>query len=339
MKHWIWSLLGLLAIGWTQAQAGGGWSDRRMRRQADRFLRTMPDSLQARQARAVVRARMGDGAELAAVRSARNRPHRLSRGVRTREQSEKLRLYEPCGTEERLLPLLVYLHGGGWTFGSINSCARFCDALAATGRVRVLAVDYRLAPEHPFPGGYVDCVEAVRYAVAHAKELGIDPVRISVGGDSAGGNLAVATALGGECAGAIESLILFYPVTKAFADGSASWERFGRGYGLDTVLMDQFNRAYAPAVPSGVSLIDVGLASAEAVADLPRTLLVAAGRDILRDQGAEFAGRLPAGKIRRVEFPEAVHLFITVPGQEEAFRAAVTLASEFLELIASPKER
>ncbi len=147
------------------------------------------------------------------------------------------------------------------------------------------------------------------------------------------------TALGGECAGAIESLILFYPVTKAFADGSASWERFGRGYGLDTVLMDQFNRAYAPAVPSGVSLIDVGLAPAEAVADLPRTLLVAAGRDILRDQGAEFAGRLPAGKIRRVEFPEAVHLFITVPGQEEAFRAAVTLASEFLELIASPKER
>lgn len=313
--------------------AGEGKKLRRaMREEADAFLRAMPQGLQADQARAVTRAIEGDDTALRAVRAARNQPPTLSANVAVRELSATLRLYEPVGTEEgRPLPLLIYLHGGGWTFGSINSCGRFCDAMAATGRVKVLAVDYRLAPEHPYPCGYRDCVEAVKYALARAAELGIDPGRIVVGGDSAGGNLAVATALDPECVGKIEALVLFYPVTRAFADGSASWERYGEGYALDTALMNRFNRAYAPRIPSGDSRIDVGLASAEELAVLPRTLLVAAGRDILRDQGLEFARRLPAGKARRVEFPGAVHLFITVPGQETAFRRSVTLATDFID--------
>lgn len=304
-----------------------------MREEADAFLRAMPQGLQEEQTRAVARAIEGDYAGLWAVRAARNRPPIVSEGVRVRELSPTLRLYEPIGTAEegRTLPLLIYLHGGGWTFGSINSCGRFCDAVAATGRVKVLAVDYRLAPEHPFPCGYLDCVEAVKYAVLQAGELGVDPKRIVVGGDSAGGNLAVAAALDPEWGGRIEALVLFYPVTKAFADGSASWKRYGEGYALDTALMVQFNRAYTPRMPSGISRIDVGLASAAELAALPRTLLVAAGRDILRDQGLEFSGMLPADKVRRVEFPEAVHLFITVPGQETAFRRAVMLAAEFID--------
>ena len=131
------------------------------------------------------------------------------------------------------LPQLLYLHGGGWTFGSINSCGRFCDAQAASGKMRVIALDYRLAPEHPYPEGLDDCVSAVNYIIDHAAELHIDANHITIGGDSSGGNLALATALSETCCGKIESLLLFYPVTKAFDDGSESWQQYSKGFGLD----------------------------------------------------------------------------------------------------------
>lgn len=301
-----------------------------IRQQADSFLLTMPRKLQSRQARAVKKAISGNGTELAEVRTARDRFPAISAGVHVRELSPCLRLYEPDETEERQMPLLIYLHGGGWTFGSVNSCGRFCDALAATGKMKVLAVNYRLAPEHPYPCGYHDCIGAVEYAVARSRELGIDTCRISIGGDSSGGNLAIATALSPECRGSIESLVVFYPVTKAFDDRSASWKAFRRGYALDASLMKQFNRAYTSRIPSETWQIDVGLAPDSVLEHLPRTLLVAAGRDILRDQGEEFARRVPRGRIQRIEFPGAVHLFITVPGQEAAFRSSVVLTARFL---------
>ena len=105
-----------------------------------------------------------------------------------------MRLYSPINCD-RPLPLLIYLHGGGWTFGSINSCARFCNAIASSGKIKVLAVDYRLAPEHPYPAGLDDCCDAVEFAIDNATTLGIDADKISVGGDSSGGNLSIATAI------------------------------------------------------------------------------------------------------------------------------------------------
>lgn len=172
---------------------------------------------------------------------------------------------------------------------------------------------------------------AVEKAIAgdNAALLGIDASRISAGGDSSGGNLALAVALSDECRGALESLVLFYPVTKAFADGSESWRRYGSGYGLDADLMEAFNRAYLGGTDSENHAVSVGLCSGEQLRRLPRTLLVAAGRDILRDQGCELAEK-SGGRIERVEFPDAVHLFITVPGQDEAFRKAVDLTYEFI---------
>jgi acetyl esterase len=136
-------------------------------------------------------------------------------------------------------------------------------------------------------------------------------------------------ALSDECRGALESLVLFYPVTKAFADGSGSWRKYGSGYGLDADLMEAFNRAYLGGTDSENHAVSVGLCSGEQLRRLPRTLLVAAGRDILRDQGCELAEK-SGGRIERVEFPDAVHLFITVPGQDEAFRKAVDLTYEFI---------
>lgn len=118
-------------------------------------------------------------------------------------------------------------------------------------------------------------------------------------------------------------------MTKAYADGSRSWADFGSGYGLDAEIMEEFNRAYLAGSDAANPAVSVALGSDGELAALPRTLLVAAGRDILCDQGRELAARL-GSRATRVEFPEAVHLFITVPGQERAFRKSVELTVSFL---------
>ncbi len=106
----------------------------------------------------------GDTVPLTRIRASRNIPTPLPTDVNAIYITPALRLYTPVKKNQSPLPLLIYLHGGGWTFGSINSCARFCQTLAATGNVIVLAVDYRLAPEHPFPDGLEDCIRAVKLA-------------------------------------------------------------------------------------------------------------------------------------------------------------------------------
>lgn len=300
-----------------------------MRQQADDFLKAMPQGLQQRQTEAVEAAMAGDNTALEAVRNARNTPPAPDPAVATRMLTPTLRLYEPANNSHTPLPVLVYLHGGGWTFGSINSCGRFCNAMAATGRLKVVAVDYCLAPEHPYPEGLDDCVAAVELVKTHAAELGIDTAHIVVGGDSSGGNLALATALTDRVRGRVESLVLFYPVTKAFADGSDSWRLYGKGYGLDADIMEAFNRAYTRRADPRQPLISIALASGQSLAALPRTLIVSAGRDILCDQGWELAKRM-GPRATRIVFEDAVHLFITVPGQDEAFAQAVRCAADFV---------
>ena len=306
-----------------------------MRIQADRFLHNMPADLQHRQTLAILQALDGDFSDLTAVRNARNARPQYADNVDTRMIAENMRIYEPKGSRDRLLPVLLYLHGGGWTFGSINSCGRFCNAMAASGATRVVVLDYRLAPEFPYPDGLNDCVRAVEYLTEHAGELRIDSARITLGGDSSGGNLALATALTEACRGKIESLLLFYPVTKAYPDGSESWELYGKGFGLDEEIMVAFNRAYTLRADARSSSISVGLCSDEALDALPRTLLVAAERDILRDQGKAFAERM-GNKARRIEYEGSVHLFITVPGQDAAFEKAVSDALEFITAADAP---
>ena len=165
------------------------------RREADRFLSAMPDGLQEQQTQAILQAIQGDTVPLTRIRVSRNIPIPLPTDVNSLQITPSLRLYTPVKKNQSPLPLLIYLHGGGWTFGSINSCARFCQTLAATGNVIVLAVDYRLAPEHPFPDGLEDCIRAVKLARKKALEWGSSPELVSIGGDSAGGNLALSATL------------------------------------------------------------------------------------------------------------------------------------------------
>lgn len=306
-------------------------SDSIMRVEAEAFRRGLPEGLQSSQKDAILRAIEGDCEALERVRHGRNSKPPLREGVVARDISPTMRLYGPEGVGGAL-PLLIYFHGGGWTIGSINSCARFCQEVAASGKARVLAVDYRLAPESPYPAGLEDCREAVGFAFGNAAEIGADSDRVFVGGDSSGGNLALATALSGdECCRRLAGVVCFYPVTKAYPDGSASWAAYGSGYGLDADLMEAFNSAYIGHLKGDVAGdVNVGDLSDEALEHLPRTLLVAAGRDILCNQGREFATRVGAQRLTRVEFPQAVHLFITVGGQPEAFRRAVELTVGFI---------
>lgn len=320
--------------GMAEADSGQTELDERMRLEADTFLARLPAGLQSQQRDAVRAAIAGNSAPLNRVRASRNSAPPAEAGVSVTELSPTLRLYRNTARGAAApAPLLVYFHGGGWTFGSLNSCARFCAALCRTSGVTVLAADYPLAPEYPYPAAPDACEAAVRLALDKAAEWGCDTSRVAVGGDSSGGNLALAAALrllrnGDE---RLSRLLLFYPVVDARPDASASWRDYAVGYGLDADLMEAFNAAYAADAPERPD-ISVALADAALLRRLPATLLVAAGRDILADQGARFAEQLDAlgVDIRRVVFPSAVHLFITVPGQSAAFDAAVKLCGEFL---------
>ena len=319
--------------------------------EADDFIDDMAEGLQDRQCDAVLHAMRGQTGELTNVRMSRNVTVDLSENVERNDiigdgsaRGIKMRLYKPKSLGKSPLPLLVYFHGGGWVFGSINSCSGYCDALAASGKVMVLAVDYSLAPENPFPSGLMDCVSAVEYAVSHIEEWGGSISLISVGGDSSGGNLAVATALYLQDQPQpieLKSLVLFYPVVKAYADKSASWKEYSRGYGLDSRLMNSFNEAYVNNVSAKADdknydvrnpLISPAEAEKIKLAKLPPVLIIGAERDILYDQGKDFASTLNqlGNDVEHITFPGAVHLFITVKGQPTAFSKAVALTDAFL---------
>lgn len=311
--------------------------------EADVFLNNMPAGLQDEQCEAIEHALVGESSALEAIRDSRNSETRVSDKVICENISDNLRLYVPEQRKGKKLPILLYLHGGGWTFGSINSCARFCGELAATGNVIVLAVNYRLAPENPYPCGLIDCVEAFKYAQFHAKEWGSSSDLVSIGGDSSGGNLAIVTVLSLMKMGDAvpNSLVLFYPVVSAWNDESDSWKKYSKNTALDGELMEAFNRAYCEGVykigqenPRKNPFISPSLANDEDLARFPKILFMAAERDILYDQGLQFSTHLTllGVEVERRVLEGSVHLFITVPGQEKAFREAVRSAEEFLSI-------
>lgn len=326
MKRFLRAIACLPVILYATDSLAAQSTDTLMLCEADVFISNLPAGLQQFQKQAIEKAIKGDASTLNEVRNSRNIPSALSPGVHAVYLTPTMCLYEK-EHDSNTLPLLIYLHGGGWTFGSINSCSRFCNAVAASGKARVLAVDYRLAPEHPFPAALDDCSAALDFVEANYTRLRTQPEYVSIGGDSAGGNLALATALRNNHT-RVRSLVLFYPVIKAFADDSPSWNTYRTGYGLDADLMQTFNDAYTLGADPCDKYISFDSTDGDNF-DLPPTLLINAGRDILCDQGKEFADRFP-DKVRRIVFPHAVHLFITVPGQPAAFEKAVELTVGFL---------
>ncbi|ANI92884.1 alpha/beta hydrolase [Dietzia timorensis] len=237
------------------------------------------------------------------------------------------RLYRPT-RENTTLPLLVFIHGGGFGAGTLDSHDVTCRYFATRGQVAVLSVDYRLAPEFPYPTPLDDCVAAFRWAREHAEELRIDPERIALAGDSAGGNLTAATCLrlrdAGEVGPAFQ--MLFVPVTTAEAGGGGtdSFTTFARGPYLTAEHIKYFTGAYLPS-DDLIGEPYVSPLLAEDLSGLPSAHVAVAGFDPLRDQGEAYARRMrEAGvrvSLRRHE--TIVHPFVNSVGVNAAARSAV----------------
>src|SRR5262245_19255213 len=201
-----------------------------------------------------------------------------------------LRHYRPKGAgPNQALPALVYIHGGGFVIGDLDTHDVLCRTLANAANCSVLSVEYRKAPEAPFPAAVDDCFAAVRWASANAAALGIDAARIAVGGDSAGGNLAaVVSLLARDASGpAIAFQLLIYPGTD-FRMGFQSVERNGTGYLLTKDGMLYFRGHYVPRAEDWLDWRASPIL-AGSLAGLPPAYVLTAGYDPLVDEGAAYA--------------------------------------------------
>jgi acetyl esterase len=240
-----------------------------------------------------------------------------------------LRLYRPAS--ERPLPTLLYFFGGGWVLGTIDTADGVARSLANSSGALVAVVGYRLAPEHPFPAATDDCYAAVRWVAEHAEEIGADPARLAVGGDSAGGNLAAGVTLRARTGGpALAGQLLVYPNTDQLADDQSMraaddpflFNRHSVAWYRQHYLTDPGDAASPLASPL----------RADSLAGLPPALVITAEYDPLRDQGEAYARRL-AGDGVRVElsrYPGMAHGFFTMIGTVDASRAANAQAASRL---------
>jgi acetyl esterase len=227
----------------------------------------------------------------------------------------RLRVYRPAGSSStEVLPCLVFAHGGGWVFGDLETHDHLARSLANAAGCAVLAVDYRLAPEHPFPAAVEDMAEAVSHAVAMAGPLRINPTRIAVGGDSAGGNLAAVAAILSRN-GLLPPLAcqaLIYPVTD-MTQRHPSFGRFTRDVPLTAGLMRWFRGHYAPAEASWQDVRASPL-RALSLTGLAPAVVLTVGHDPLRDEGIDYAQRLEAEgvRVRHLHASDLVHGALTM---------------------------
>lgn len=235
-----------------------------------------------------------------------------------------IRVYTPVGADESVLPGIVYFHGGMGMFCNLDTHDGLCRLLANASGCRVISVDYRLAPEHPFPAGPGDAWFAVRWAFEFADRLGIDPNRIAVAGDSAGGTLAALTCLLARESGGpdIALQVLLCPVTDLFAE-SASWRELGTGHFIDRETFVWARDQYVP----GADPNDWRISPLRAwdFSNLPPAHIHTAEFDPLRDEGQAYADAMRAagGQVAYTCHAGMIHHFYCMAGAITHARDAV----------------
>jgi acetyl esterase len=234
----------------------------------------------------------------------------------------RVRHYAPAAPDPQ--PLTVYLHGGGFTIGDLDTHDEACRILCAEGRIHVLSVEYRLAPEHPFPAALDDTRAALRWAQAHAAELGADPARVALGGDSAGGNLAAVISLETRGEGPPAAQLLIYPATDR-KNTRPSQQLFGEGYFLSNADRAAFTGFYLDGTGTPERDWRVSPLYAADHAGLPPALVVTAGFDLLRDEGDAYADALrQAGSpVVRTRVDAHGHGFLHMTGVSPGARRAM----------------
>ncbi len=239
------------------------------------------------------------------------------------------RLY--ASHDARDLPVVVYFHGGGFVLGTLATHDHICRKLALESGLAILAVDYRLAPEHGYPAAIDDAYETVRYVAEHGAILGVDGARLAVAGDSAGGNLAAVACLMARDRGGptVAHQLLIYPVTDAACE-APSYDVYGKGFTLTADLMRSMWRLYLrgadPSEPYASPL------RAPSLERLPSATVITAEYDALRDEGIAYADRLRQSGVEVVHqhCADLVHGFAAMwPGLEPA-RTALTFAGQRL---------
>ena len=240
-----------------------------------------------------------------------------------------VRIYRPS---EAPAPVHVHFHGGGWVIGDLQTHDADCREICVTAGCIVISVDYRLAPEHPFPAGLNDCYAAICWASANTADLGARPGPVSIGGDSAGGNLAAAAALmardhnGPE----IALQLLLYPVTEP-SMSSASFNDNAEGYLLSKTMMAWFWDHYCPDIEQRNNPLASPLLAPD-LSGLPPALVLTAEYDPLRDEGEAYANRMAeagvAVEMRR--YDGFIHGFFSLAAVIEAVRESVDLVGAAL---------
>jgi acetyl esterase len=254
--------------------------------------------------------------------------------VKTADAVFLVREYQPAGrTDGRLLPALVYYHGGGWTIGDLDTHDVLCRSLCQQANLVVISVDYRMGPEQRFPAAYLDACAAFEWAVQQANDLQIDPGKIAVGGDSAGGNLAAAVAIGlreKKIRPAFQLLI--YPATNMHMV-TPSHTRNGQGYMLTSDAIRWFAGNYLRDMNDAEDWRASPLL-ASSHADLPPALVITAGFDPLRDEGLQYADALSEAGVatQYICFERQIHGFITMGRIINEANTAVSLCAQALRL-------
>ncbi len=250
-----------------------------------------------------------------------------------------LRLYHPLPAAQRASApaVLVYYHGGGWVIGDLDTHDTLCRELALAAGCAVVAVDYRMAPEHRFPAAVDDCIAATRWVRDHAAELGVDASRLAVGGDSAGGNLAAVVAITLRDAGdlAIRFQLLIYPATDQ-RRGWPSHTSNGQGYLLTTETMDYFHDHYLPDKALDLDWRASPLLHPD-LSKLPPALVLTAGYDPLRDEALQYSHKLTqaGNRATHINFERQIHGFITMGRViDEANTAVQICAAELRRALA-----
>lgn len=251
----------------------------------------------------------------------------------------KLRVYTPVAAGSEGLPAMVFFHGGGFTIGDLDTHDGSCRLFAQESGCRIVAVDYRLGPEHKFPAAVEDAFAAVKWIEGNASAFGIDANRIAVGGDSAGGNLAavVCQLAKGEGGPKLAYQLLMFPMTQ-FGAAFESLRLFGAGFLMERQSLDWFTQNY---LPSDVDIYDPRISplAAPDLSGLPPAYLMLAGCDPLHDEGKAYAEKLRAAGVgvTIADYPGMLHSFVhmqaVLPQAFEALSASAKAMRRALDAV------
>lgn len=247
-----------------------------------------------------------------------------------------LRIYKPAVLAEKITPVIVYFHGGGFVWGRPEFYDDMSAILADASQATIISVDYRYAPEFPFPAGFNDCYETLEYVQQHATQFNINADKISVAGDSAGGNLAAAVCLKArdEQGPKIQAQLLIFPCLEINFDRN-SYRTMGQNYLLTTELMHWFYDQYLANADDKKNPLAMPL-NAKDFSNLPPALIIAAQYDPLCDEDEEYAARLKTAgnRVDYVCYSSLIHGFITLGMVCPAAKTAVEdMAAKFSQLL------